>query len=341
MPSLPETFWAEIEKGVCDIAGKLRKLNADEKRQLLAILREHEDCPDGWKIMDSNKQRSIIDYLRKAIYRLLNPEKAKAAKDRTNKRNRENGKQKAYSDKYKESGKRKAANDRTNKRNRENGKRKEYDARWSAKRSKARREANAQAILDNKDHTEDTWDEDTLEKKATDIVEMIVDKCGRDGFVHVFVGAWPGMTVNEAMEAECFGKGRSRHAVFIDDTGRNFVRYRDVSEYVELFAPYSGTNCLNADGLEIRVHQKLLDMEWPRHRRMFVCRGKGSCKGKRDAGIPFPYYTGVLVCAQSMEEIGIRLATKKDHAPKRKRSSSSLQKKRNQTFLKKRLTRFL
>jgi len=35
--------------------------------------------------------------------------------------------------------------------------------------------------------------------------------------------------------------------------------------------------------------------------------------------MPFPYYTGVLVCEQSMEQIGIRLATKKDHAPKRKR----------------------
>ena len=60
-------------------------------------------------------------------------------------------------------------------------------------------------------------------------------------------------------------------------------------------------------------------MGWPQHRRMFVCKGAGSCKGKRAAKIPFPYYTGVLVCDQSMEQIGIRLATKKDHAPKRKR----------------------
>jgi hypothetical protein len=31
-----------------------------------------------------------------------------------------------------------------------------------------------------------------------------------------------------------------------------------------------------------------------------------------------PYYTGVLVCDKSMEQIGIRLATTEDHAPKRK-----------------------
>ena len=32
-----------------------------------------------------------------------------------------------------------------------------------------------------------------------------------------------------------------------------------------------------------------------------------------------PYYTGVLVCDKSMEQIGIRLATTEDHAPKKKR----------------------
>jgi hypothetical protein len=130
-------------------------------------------------------------------------------------------------------------------------------------------------------------------------------------------GAWAGKDLNEAAEAECFGKGRNRHAVFID--GGKFVRYRDVSEYVELFTPYTGTNCLNADGLEKRVQTKLIDMGWPAHRRMFVHAGMGSCKGKRAAGIPFPYYTCVLVCEQSMEQIGIRRATIKDHAPKRKR----------------------
>jgi hypothetical protein len=90
-----------------------------------------------------------------------------------------------------------------------------------------------------------------------------------------------------------------------------------VSTHVELFTPYTGTNCVNADGLEKRVHKKL--MGWPQHRRMFTKAGAGTCKGKRAAEVPFPYYTGVLVCAQSMKQIGIRLATKKDHAPKRKR----------------------
>ena len=308
---LPEKFRAEIEKGVRDIAGELRKLNPSEKRRLLAILREHEDCPDGWKNkknMTPKKQKGILDRLYHVIYKLVNPEKVKAKNDRNRERNRENGKQKAAETIY------------------------------IAKRAKATREANKQAILENQDHHDPTWPEDPLEKEAIDTVEQIVDKCGPDGFVHVFGGAWPGMTVNEAAEAECFGKGGNRHAVFIDDTnGRKFVRYRDVSTHVELFTPYSGTNCVNADGLEKRVQTKLIDMGWPQDRRMFVCKGKGTCKGKRAAGVPFPYYTGVLVCEQSMEQIGIRLATKKDHAPKRKRSSassssssSSWGKKRNQ-----------
>ena len=63
-----------------------------------------------------------------------------------------------------------------------------------------------------------------------------------------------GMTVNEAMEAECFGRGGGRHAVFIDGTDRKFVT---VSTHVKLFAPYSGRNCVNADDLEKRVHEKL------------------------------------------------------------------------------------
>ena len=296
MPHLSEKFRAAIEKGVRDIAGELRMLLVDEKRQLLANLRKLDDCPDGWKNMAPKKQRNILKCLRQAIDRLVNPDKQKAVSARNNKRWRENGKQKDAAD------------------------------RNNAKVSQARREANAQAILANKDHHEATWDEDTLEKKATEIVEMIVERCGPDGFVHVCGGAWPGMTVNEAAEAECFGKGRNRHAVFIDGTNsrHKFVRYRDVSTHVELFTPYTGTNCENADELEKRVQTKLIDMEWPQYRRMFVHAGKGTCKGKREAKTPFPYYTCVLICEQSMEQIGIRRATKKDHAPKRKRSSSSL-----------------
>jgi hypothetical protein len=290
MPPYPETFWAAIEKGVRDILqGELRKLNPSEKRQLLAILREHDDCPDGWKNKDSKKQQIIPQCLHDTIYRLLNPEKVNAA------------------------------NARSDKKRTENGKVKENNAINNAKRSKAIHEANAQAILENKDHHEPTWDEATLERLANDTVEMIVDKCGPDGFVHVCGGARAGKDLNEAAEAECFGRGRNRHAVFIDDTGRKFVRYRDVSTHVELFTPYSGTNCLNADELEKRIQTKLIDMGWPQHRRMFVHAGKGSCKGKRAAGVPFPYYTCVLICEQSMEQIGIRRATIKDHAPKRKR----------------------
>jgi hypothetical protein len=165
------------QKGVCDIASKLRKLNAPEKRQLLSILRKLDDCPDGWKNMTPKKQTYILDILHKAIDRLLNPEKVKAASARNNKRNRENGQQKIWNDKK------------------------------SAKEAQAIREANRQAILANKDHHEATWDEDTLEKKATEIVEMIVDKCGRNGFVHVCGGAWAGKDLNEAAEAECFGRG--------------------------------------------------------------------------------------------------------------------------------------
>jgi hypothetical protein len=302
----PETFWAAIEKGVHDIAGG-EKLKAHEKRQLLADLRKRGDCPDGWKNMEKEKQPSIVESLRQKIVKVLNPEefaeKQKAAADRNYARRIESGEAQAYTKKYTGSGKQKAAADR-----------------WNAKRSKARREINAQAILENQDHHEPSWDEDTLEKEATGIVEYTVNRCGPDGFVHVFVGAWPGKKLKEAVEAECFGRGR--HAVFID--GGRRVHYHHLSDHVKLLIPYTGTNCVNADELEKRVQKKLIDMGWPAHRRMFVHAGMGTCKGKRDAAIPFPYYTCVLVCDQSMEQIGIRLATKKDHAPKRKRSSSSL-----------------
>ena len=342
MGSLSKLFWAAIEKGVRDIAdGELRKLNPDEKRQLLAILRERDDCPDGWKNRENmapKKQKSILDSLYNAIERLLDPEKAKAASARNNKKYTESGKAQAYQARYKENGKRKIANDKNNARNnkkrrengeaeaaakkyKESGQKKAADDRYNAKRAKAIREANAQAILENKDHKEPTWDEDTIEKKANDTVEMIDDRCGDNGFVHVFVGAWPGKKLKEAVEAECFGRGGNRHAVFIDDG--KFVRYHHVITHVKLFTPYSGTNCENADRLEKRVQKKLIDMGWPQHRRMFTKAGAGSCKGKREAKIPFPYYTCVLICEQSMEQIGIRRATKKDHAPKRKRSSSS------------------
>jgi len=63
MPHLPEKFRAAIEKGVHNILqGELRTLNLSEKRQLLADLREHDDCPDGWKNrknMTPKKQQSI------------------------------------------------------------------------------------------------------------------------------------------------------------------------------------------------------------------------------------------------------------------------------------------
>ena len=316
MGSLSKLFRAAIDKGVCDIAGKLRRLNADEKRQLLAILREHDDCPVKWKNIAPEKQRNILNSLQQAIEKLVNPEKVKAINARCRKKRRENGKRKAANVIQYAKGKKSGKIQATIKKRRENGKQKAANDKNHAKRSKATREANAQAILENKDHHEPTWDEDTLEKEAIGIVKQIVKRCGRNGFVHVFGGAWPSQDLTKAVEAECFGTGGNRHAVFID--GGKFVRYRDVSEYVELFAPYSGRNCYNADELEKRVQKKLIDMGWPQHRRMFVHAGMGSCKGKRKAKIPFPYYTGVLVCDKSMEEIGIRPATKKDHA-KRKR----------------------
>ena len=63
-----------IDKGVRDIKGKLWKLDADEKRQLLAILRERDDCPEGWKNIALKKQNNILHNLQQAIERLLDPE---------------------------------------------------------------------------------------------------------------------------------------------------------------------------------------------------------------------------------------------------------------------------
>jgi hypothetical protein len=93
MPHLPENFRAAIEKGVRNIKGKLCPLNPVEKRQLLADLRERGDCPDGWKNrknMAPKKQQSILESLHSAIYRLVNPEKARAISARNHKKkNRE------------------------------------------------------------------------------------------------------------------------------------------------------------------------------------------------------------------------------------------------------------
>ena len=100
--TLPEKFRAAIEKGVRNIKGKLDKLNAPEKRQLLADLRKLDDCPDGWKNkknMTPKKQTYILEILHKAIDRLLNPEKVKAANARNNKRRIENGKAQEYAKK--------------------------------------------------------------------------------------------------------------------------------------------------------------------------------------------------------------------------------------------------
>ena len=60
MPVLSKLFRAAIENGVRGIKGKLDKLDADEKRQLLADLREHDDCPDGWKNTDSKKHTPMV-----------------------------------------------------------------------------------------------------------------------------------------------------------------------------------------------------------------------------------------------------------------------------------------
>ena len=281
---IPEPFWTAIEKGMLQITkGELRSLDMPEKRQLLADLRKRGDCPENWKNTDPKRQTAILEGLRSAIQRRL------LKKEEYKKRS-----QKAYK-KRKSSGK---------------------IAQAGAKRSKALHDAKARAIAECKDGIENVWEPEKLKKEVSNVLSQIVEKCGEQGFVHVFVGAkCASTTLQEAVENECFGRGRNRHAVFED--GRGFVRYSDVKEHVEILIPYSGTNCVNADDLERQVQEKLLD--WPQHRRMFVRAGKGTCQARGVAVYtPFPYYTGVLVCARSMKDLGIRLATKEDHAPKKK-----------------------
>ena len=103
MPHWSEKFRAAFKKNVHDILqGELRNLKADEKRQLLAILRKRDDCPPNLKNMEKEKQQYILNGLRQAIDRLMNPEKAKAAGARNRKRRRENGKAEEYAKKIKE-----------------------------------------------------------------------------------------------------------------------------------------------------------------------------------------------------------------------------------------------
>ena len=148
----PENFRAAIEEGVRGIKGKLDKLNADEKRQLLADLRKLDDCPKGWKNTDSNKQRSILNRLHNAIDRLLNPEKAKATSARNDKKRKENGKQEE-------------SNARNDKKRRENGKQEEYTKKYNADPINKEKKAKYRADPINKDKTNARF----RERYATDI----------------------------------------------------------------------------------------------------------------------------------------------------------------------------
>lgn len=115
----------------------------------------------------------------------------------------------------------------------DSGQAKESYDRTNAKRSKALREAKARAIAFCKDHTEKVWDPARLEKEATENVETIVDKCGVNGFVHVFGGAWPSNNLQKAVEVECFGKGKNRHAVFTDGLFK-ILTFADIAKYTLL-----------------------------------------------------------------------------------------------------------
>ena len=104
---LPETFRAAIEKGVRDIKGKLDKLNADEKRQLLADLREREDCPEGWKNIDPKETTKHTQMSAQCNRETFEPRESKELQRQKHKRRIENGKAQEYAKKIKENGQQK------------------------------------------------------------------------------------------------------------------------------------------------------------------------------------------------------------------------------------------
>jgi hypothetical protein len=86
----------------------------------------------GWKNIDPEKQQSILDCLRIAIKKLLNPirNKKKATTETTTETTKEDkrmDKQKKTEKKRKESGQQKEDNDRNHKRRRKNGQQKAAD----------------------------------------------------------------------------------------------------------------------------------------------------------------------------------------------------------------------
>ena len=95
---------------------------------------------------------------------------------------------------------------KTTKKRKDSGQAKESYDRTNAKRSKALREAKARAIAFCKDHTEKVWDLARLEKEVKKIFDQIVEKCGGQGFVHVF-GNEPPLKKHrsEASRPRCFG----------------------------------------------------------------------------------------------------------------------------------------
>lgn len=115
----------------------------------------------------------------------------------------------------------------------DSGQAKESYDRTNAKRSKALREAKARAIAFCKDHTEKVWDLARLEKEVKKIFDQIVEKCGGQGFVHVFGGAWASANLQKAVRNECFGKGKNRHAVFTDGLFK-ISTFADIAKYTLL-----------------------------------------------------------------------------------------------------------
>jgi hypothetical protein len=67
----PEQFRTAIAEGVRDITkGELRELNMSEKERLLADLRKRDDCPEGWKNIDPEKQTNILHSLDDHVYEI-------------------------------------------------------------------------------------------------------------------------------------------------------------------------------------------------------------------------------------------------------------------------------
>lgn len=179
----------------------------------------------------------------------------------------------------------------------------------------ARRLRLERAIAAYKNHPEPTFTAMKFKSFVRTAVSSINKFCGKKiGFIHVYVGHYAsdiGGFTGESMRKESMAsssrRGRGTPSI-VRDNG-SFVTYKYLlskvgPENLQVVPIYTGVNSLNCDTIERQVQERYKHLK-PEQRLYRIC-GAGSCKGRRSAETPFPYYCALLICRLSMRDAGVR-----------------------------------